>query len=519
MTIKRIFLTILTLLISFKLVFAVVGSLSEPQVQGRLELYQTNLVLHTGELAKHPETVDRNLIEISDALSQEDPLTAAAQQYQKVKQNAVKSLATLENKLAELKVKNQEGLVPQAEAATTLPEQQFQSAIAESQQLVAELDLEIGIIEASRGNQEQAATIWQNIITKAETNPQLTEISNITRAISGLWQEQPVILPDTENLIHQHLHSWFRYRSLEQLYQVQGSKQELLDLEKQETITAEQSLFKLGFIVGIPLIGGIIGILLVLGLGIQLIIKRERAILATNHDLAWDTPWDWETTWQVIIVGFFFVGQILLPLLIGITGFNPIGLNLRFKAIYILIDYILMAGASLSVLYFSIKSFFPLPQDWFKPKWISNWFMWGFGGYLIAIPLVLLVSLLNQQLWQGQGGSNPLLSLALESQDQVALAIFFCTAAIAAPIFEETIFRGFLLPSLTPYLPVWSSILLSGLLFAIAHLSISEILPLTTLGIILGVVYTRSRSILAPMLLHSLWNSGTLLTLYILGSQ
>ncbi|HBL13196.1 MAG TPA: CPBP family intramembrane metalloprotease domain-containing protein, partial [Cyanobacteria bacterium UBA11162] len=50
------------------------------------------------------------------------------------------------------------------------------------------------------------------------------------------------------------------------------------------------------------------------------------------------------------------------------------------------------------------------------------------------------------------------------------------------------------------------------------HLSLSEVLPLTTLGIVLGVVYTRSRNLLAPMLVHSLWNSGTLLSLFILGS-
>jgi uncharacterized protein len=38
------------------------------------------------------------------------------------------------------------------------------------------------------------------------------------------------------------------------------------------------------------------------------------------------------------------------------------------------------------------------------------------------------------------------------------------------------------------------------------------------LGIILGVVYTRSRNLLSSILLHSLWNSGTLLSLFVLGS-
>jgi hypothetical protein len=100
----------------------------------------------------------------------------------------------------------------------------------------------------------------------------------------------------------------------------------------------------------------------------------------------------------------------------------------------------------------------------------------------------------------------------------VALAIFFLTAAVAAPLFEEFLFRGFLLPSLTRYMPVWGAITLSSLFFAIVHLNLSEILPLATLGMVLGVVYTRSRNLLAPMLLHSLWNGGTLLSLFLLGS-
>ncbi len=177
-----------------------------------------------------------------------------------------------------------------------------------------------------------------------------------------------------------------------------------------------------------------------------------------------------------------------------------------------------MASGAISVLYLSIKRFLPLDSGWFRFNLRGKWFLWGFGGYCAALPVVVVVSLINQQIWQGQGGSNPLLQLALESQDSLALGIFFLTAAIAAPLFEEFLFRGFLLPSLTRYMSVWWAIIASSFLFAIAHLSLSEVLPLFALGIVLGVVYTRSRNLLAPMLLHSLWNSGTLLSLFILGS-
>ena len=93
------------------------------------------------------------------------------------------------------------------------------------------------------------------------------------------------------------------------------------------------------------------------------------------------------------------------------------------------------------------------------------------------------------------------------------------TAAIAAPVFEEILFRGFILPSLTRYMSTWGAIALSSFIFAAAHLSVSEILPLMILGMVLGFVYTRSKNLLAPMMVHSLWNSATMAGLFILGSS
>ncbi|MBU6230882.1 MAG: CPBP family intramembrane metalloprotease, partial [Cyanobacteria bacterium REEB459] len=37
------------------------------------------------------------------------------------------------------------------------------------------------------------------------------------------------------------------------------------------------------------------------------------------------------------------------------------------------------------------------------------------------------------------------------------------------------------------------------------------------LGVVLGFVYSRSRNLLSPMLLHSLWNSATMVGLWLLG--
>jgi hypothetical protein len=226
----------------------------------------------------------------------------------------------------------------------------------------------------------------------------------------------------------------------------------------------------------------------------------------------------------VFILGFFAIGQIVVPLIrsigLQLLGIQPNTLTGGTQAGIILFSYGLMAAGSVLTLRYAVKSYLPLPEGWFQFNWQNGrWLAWGIGGYCVALPIVILVSLANQQIWQGQGGSNPILSIVLENRDPVAITCFFLTASIAAPLFEETLFRGFLLPSLTRYLPPWGAIGLSSLIFALAHLSLSEVLPLTTLGIVLGVVYARSRNLLSSILLHGLWNSGTLASLILLSSR
>ena len=67
-------------------------------------------------------------------------------------------------------------------------------------------------------------------------------------------------------------------------------------------------------------------------------------------------------------------------------------------------------------------------------------------------------------------------------------------------------------------MPTWGAIGLSSLIFSVAHLSFSEVLPLTVLGVILGFVYARSRNLTASILLHSTWNSVTMVGLFLLGN-
>ena len=536
---KRVILVGLTALTFIVVSFSLIQSWSEPQISSRLELYQTNLILHAAEWQTESSTVVQNdsqrspdLTKARNALIGDRPIQTAQKQYQEARQVAQKSLEKTQKQLQQLEAVS---ATPPSETTPDLPiplvsktpdtaqlKKTLLLSIAELEKLINELDLRLGLLQADQGETKPALQTWTQLINRTAAQADDKPLKQTAAVLVGLWSDPPRLQPDADKQIQTNLDSWFRYRSLTQLYKLQPRPDALAALQTQEQKIAQQAILKLGIVTGLPVIGCLLGVGLLIFMVVQLLIQGKRSLLAHNANTPWLTLWDAETIWQVFILGFFFPAQILFPTLLPVVfdllAIDPSSFDVRAKAFYVLGSYLLMSGVGLYVLYLSIKPFFPLPEGWFRIPVKDRWFLWGWGGYFVALPLVILVSVINQKLWQGQGGSNPILPIALEGRDGAALLIFFLTASVAAPIFEEVMFRGFLLPSLTRYLPVWAAISLSGFLFAIAHLSLSEVLPLMTLGILLGVVYTRSRNLLASILLHSLWNSGTLLSLFILGS-
>ncbi|MGB5596692.1 MAG: CPBP family glutamic-type intramembrane protease [Crocosphaera sp.] len=517
MTTKKIILIVLTVVSLIPVILSLIGSINQPQVQSNLQLYQTNLVLQASEFSG--ENI-REFEEIRDSVLGKNPYKAAFDQYKEARKLSQKNLAQLKNELQ--RTNEQSKIIKESESPiNSLPlfsgsaeQEKLQQEINQQREEIDKLDIKMGLLEIAQGKEKQALEQWENVKLLSS----LPSLKYTADVLSNLWSDQVLVLPNSELTIQEHLNSWFRYYSLNRLYEVENRKDDLIILQEKQQELAKQGIIKLTFVAIIPVLGGLIGVGIIIFSLIQLFLKKESGILAIDKRFKWETPWTIEIPWQVFIVGFFFFGQIVLPILFTFLSVDLTQLSLRGKAVYVLSSYVTMSLGGIGVLYLSIKPFFPLPKDWFKFKWLSNWMLWGFGGYLVALPLVVIVSLINQNIWDGQGGSNPLLSLALEGQDLVVLAIFYFTAAIAAPFYEEIMFRGFLLPSLTRYIPLWGAIGISSFIFALAHLNLSEVLPLTILGVVLGVVYTRSRNLLSSMLLHSLWNSGTLISLFLLGS-
>ena len=180
-----------------------------------------------------------------------------------------------------------------------------------------------------------------------------------------------------------------------------------------------------------------------------------------------------------------------------------------------------MAFPPLLIVYYQVKSLkgeFNLKKDYFKFNYlpIKDAIIQGTKGCLTIVPFVLLISLVMNSLIDNQNGSNPLLEIVLNNNNYLSFILLFITTTLLAPLFEEIIFRGILLPTLSRNFGIIFGIVVSAFIFALAHLSLGEMLPLLVLGIGLGITRIASGSLLSSVIMHSLWNGMTFLNLFLL---
>jgi membrane protease YdiL (CAAX protease family) len=144
----------------------------------------------------------------------------------------------------------------------------------------------------------------------------------------------------------------------------------------------------------------------------------------------------------------------------------------------------------------------------------------GVGFLAMAIAMVLVVSLaMGPFLRQQESPQRELMDLVAGIQGWLPLGALFLTVAIAAPLFEECLFRGTLLPWLGYRLEKllgirsgWTAaLLLSSLSFGLIHLQPLALPVLSTLGLALGLAFLHTRNLGTAILVHGLWNGGVFL--------
>ncbi|HBA85653.1 MAG TPA: hypothetical protein DCZ95_16350 [Verrucomicrobia bacterium] len=137
----------------------------------------------------------------------------------------------------------------------------------------------------------------------------------------------------------------------------------------------------------------------------------------------------------------------------------------------------------------------------------------GLVFYLASMPFLWFYSLLYQAALKhiGYEPSWQEVALVLTGDQPLWIRIyFFFMGIVLAPVFEEVVFRGILLPYFAQKWGVSRSVILISLLFAGIHFHIPALGPLFVISLALSLAYISTRSILVPIAMHGIFNAVNL---------
>jgi membrane protease YdiL (CAAX protease family) len=132
---------------------------------------------------------------------------------------------------------------------------------------------------------------------------------------------------------------------------------------------------------------------------------------------------------------------------------------------------------------------------------------WGEGSPVvrIAIGLTIGAGVSGVLLWAisssaGHLAPDPRVVLLMSTGDAVHIIVVTVLTCVAAPLIEETLFRGLLLESLRRY-NTGMAVVVSAMFFAVWHLSPRALIYYTLMGVLLGVIYVK-RGLVASIAAH-----------------
>jgi membrane protease YdiL (CAAX protease family) len=94
--------------------------------------------------------------------------------------------------------------------------------------------------------------------------------------------------------------------------------------------------------------------------------------------------------------------------------------------------------------------------------------------------------------------------------DHLLMLTLFHVGLVPA-ICEETLYRGYVMRAFQKSWGIWPAIIVSGLLFGLYHIQLSNLIPLATLGMLFAYITWVSESIIPAIIAHLVNNGGSVL--------
>ncbi len=138
----------------------------------------------------------------------------------------------------------------------------------------------------------------------------------------------------------------------------------------------------------------------------------------------------------------------------------------------------------------------------------------GLGALVVSAPLVAGTYFVVTRFVEPQAHAVQQLLLKAPSLENILVAILGTT--VVAPVVEELVFRGILLPWLRERVGVWPAVVMTSLIFAGMHRDAWPApIPLFVLAMFLGALAARTCSLVGPIVLHATFNAANMLLLLV----
>ena len=194
----------------------------------------------------------------------------------------------------------------------------------------------------------------------------------------------------------------------------------------------------------------------------------------------------------LILLGQVIGGVAVLLVNVALTG-EPSGVvRSWFMPVYYLLSFAPAVYYTWSKLERPTVSFFLIQP--LSPKYVA---VLGIAILLVSFGVGIVA------------GYLPTADLVNASMDSLGVSVgSFITIVLLAPVVEEYLLRGLLLDRMLQHRSPRMAIFLSALLFGLMHLIPAHVFMAFFMGLALGYVYYRTRSLALVILLH-LINNGT----------
>ena len=164
----------------------------------------------------------------------------------------------------------------------------------------------------------------------------------------------------------------------------------------------------------------------------------------------------------------------------------------------------------LSMHYFgSVKSGWGL-QAPFKAKWLlmiglATLGLCAFAWIYADITTVLKIELHPQEV----------VTMVSQTESQAEILPVFLIICGFGPIMEEIIYRACFYSAVKNQFGIFWGVFLSSLIFALMHMNMSSLMPLFMVGVMCAIIFERTKSLTASVIVHSLFNLVGLIFIYI----